>query len=84
MGDDPVAWRYGFPRPRPFCGVVGRTVRKAPIRDGNSIWVGLRLRGLDCGAYLDSAQLGCLETLRAASEPGWSDAVGLYPAELRS
>ena len=40
--------------------VVGRTVRKAPIRDGNRIWVGLRLRGLDCGAYLDSAQLGCL------------------------
>ena len=33
--------------------MVGRTVRKAPIRDGNSIWVGLRLRGLDCGAYLE-------------------------------
>jgi hypothetical protein len=35
MGDDPVAWRYGFPRPRPFCGELPSAT--------------LRGRGLDPG-----------------------------------
>jgi hypothetical protein len=35
MGDDPVAWRYGSPRPRPFCGELPSAT--------------LRGRGLDPG-----------------------------------
>jgi hypothetical protein len=35
MGDDPVAWRYGIPRPRPFCGELPSAT--------------LRGRGLDPG-----------------------------------